>query len=171
MDPTLLLILISLLFFAFFSGVEIAFVSAGRVRLELDRKNNRMIRSILEKFFRHQQQFVFTMSVGSVIALVVYGIGMARALEPLLSHLYANDTFIVSGQIMLSFLIMLFTAEYLSKNLFRLQPNFLLRFFFCSHIYFLSGVVSHIKNINPVATGSFAHSGHKKRECRRRYTG
>ncbi|HIU55871.1 MAG TPA: HlyC/CorC family transporter [Candidatus Gallibacteroides avistercoris] len=129
MDPTLLLILISLLFFAFFSGVEIAFVSAGRVRLELDRKNNRMIRSILEKFFRHQQQFVFTMSVGSVIALVVYGIGMARALEPLLSHLYANDTFIVSGQIMLSFLIMLFTAEYLSKNLFRLQPNFLLRFF------------------------------------------
>ena len=129
MDPTLLIILISLLFFVFFSGVEIAFVSAGRVRLELDRKNNRMIRSILEKFFRHQQQFVFTMSVGSVIALVVYGIGMARALEPLLSHLYANDTFIVSGQIMLSFLIMLFTAEYLSKNLFRLQPNFLLRFF------------------------------------------
>lgn len=129
MDQSLILILTSLLLFAFFSGVEVAFVSASRVRLELDKKNNRVIWSILEKFFRHQEQFVFTMSVGGIIALVVYGIGMAQALEPGLRHLYANDTFIVVGQIILSFLIMLFTAEYLSKNLFRLHPNSLLRFF------------------------------------------
>ena len=129
MDQSLILILTSLLLFAFFSGVEVAFVSASRVRLELDKKNNRVIWSILEKFFRHQEQFVFTMSVGGIIALVVYGIGMPQALEPGLRHLYANDTFIVVGQIILSFLIMLFTAEYLSKNLFRLHPNSLLRFF------------------------------------------
>lgn len=128
MDQTILFILISLLFFAFFSGVEVAFVSVSRVRVELDKKSNRVIRSILEKFFRHQEQFVFTMSVGGIIALVLYGIGMAQALKPGLGYLYANETFIVVGQIIFSFLIVLFTAEYLSKNLFRLQPNLLLRF-------------------------------------------
>ncbi len=129
MDQTLFLILISLLLSAFFSGVEIAFVSSSKIRLEIDKKTNNVIGSILGMFYRNQEQFISTMLVGNNISLVVYGIGMAQILEPGLSYLYNNEAFIVIGQTVISTLIILFTAEFLPKTIFRISPNFLLRFF------------------------------------------
>lgn len=129
MDQTLFLILISLLLSAFFSGVEIAFVSSSKIRLEIDKKTNNVIGSILGIFYRNQEQFISTMLVGNNISLVVYGIGMAQILEPGLSYLYNNEAFIVIGQTVISTLIILFTAEFLPKTIFRISPNFLLRLF------------------------------------------
>lgn len=129
MSSMILLIIVSLLFSAFFSGSEIAFVSSNKIRLEIDKKNKGFAGAVLGLFYRHREQFITTMLVGNNIALVVYGIGMASVLEPVLKDLWNNEVFIVFSQTLLSTLLILITAEYLPKMLFRIDPNMALRIF------------------------------------------
>ena len=74
---TVFMIIIPLLLSAFFSGIEIAFVSSNKVRFELDMKKKTLLGRIINLFYHHQEEFISTMLVGNNIALVVYGIGMA----------------------------------------------------------------------------------------------
>lgn len=123
-------IALTLLFSAFFSGTEMAFISANRIRLELDKQEGGWTARILQYFYSHSERFISTMLVGNNIALIIYGILMARLIEPTIRlYLFDNDFLVVLCQTIISTLIILFTAEYLPKTLFKLNPNMMIRGF------------------------------------------
>jgi CBS domain containing-hemolysin-like protein len=128
MTELIIPLLISLLFSAFFSGMEMAFFSANRVRLELDNQRGDLQARILKYFYSHSERFISTMLVGNNIALVVYGIFFARLLETFIKPLvWDNEALVVIAQTILSTIVVLFTGEYLPKTLFKLNPNMMLR--------------------------------------------
>lgn len=125
---TLLYILISLILSAFFSGMEIAFVSSNKLRFELEKKQKSLSSSILSIFYSHPQQFIATMLVGNNITLVVYGLLMADLLSPLLQTL-PSQFLITTLQTIIATIIVLFTGEFLPKTIFRVNPNLWLKAF------------------------------------------
>jgi CBS domain containing-hemolysin-like protein len=129
MDYNPIIIGLSVLFSAIFSGMEIAFLSANKLRIELDRKQGTFSSSILQIFTQNPSQYIATMLVGNNIALVVYGISMAKILESSLSRLISNDLGVLLAQTVLSTILILVTAEFLPKSMFRLRPNAFLNFF------------------------------------------
>ena len=130
MLTTVVLIVVMLLLSAFFSGMEIAFTSKNRLKLEIDRKQNRMFDQIAEVFARHPGQYITTILVGNNIALVVYSLSMSL----LLRSIYASlgwEQLARSGSVAVdtavSTVIIIFFAEFLPKSIFRNNPNFYYR--------------------------------------------
>jgi len=121
-------LLISMLFSAFFSGMEIAFVSSNRLLAEMDRDKNGLAQRAIALFYRHPNNFVSTMLVGNNIALVVYGILFARIFDTTLFY-SLSDGARVMADTLLSTVVVLFTGEFLPKTLFRSNPNGMLTFF------------------------------------------
>jgi CBS domain containing-hemolysin-like protein len=135
---TLTLILIILVVSAFFSGMEIAFVTSNKLRFELDKRQRGIASFVLSIFYKHPQQYISTMLVGSNICLVVYGILMAELLEPYLEFL-PNDFLITLAQIIIATIIVLITSDFLPKTIFRYNPNLWLNVF--SPILFIFYIV------------------------------
>ena len=125
---TLICLLIAVLFSAFFSGMEIAFVSVDKLRLEMDRKPG-ITSSILSYFFRHSSNFISTMLVGNNIALVIYGILMAQILDKYMLGDIGNEFVVLLLQTVISTLIITVTGEFLPKTFFKMNPILMLRIF------------------------------------------
>ena len=122
-------LIISMIFSAFFSGMEIAFVSSNRLRAEMDREKNGLSQKALTVFYRHPNNFISTMLVGNNIALVIYGILFARIFDSTLFAGIDNDGFRVTADTLLSTAVVLFTGEFLPKSIFKSNPNRLLTVF------------------------------------------
>lgn len=128
MTTLIIALLVSMLFSAFFSGMEIAFVSSNRMLAEMDREKHGVSHKALDIFYKHPSNFVSTMLVGNNIALVIYGILFAQIFD---QTLFAplNDSMRVICDTLLSTIVVLFTGEFLPKTLFKSNPNLMLTFF------------------------------------------
>lgn len=121
--------IISLLFSAFFSGVEIAFISANKLQLELDKNTGKFPSKIIAYFTKNESDFITTMLVGNNIALVVYGIVMTQILTPQFSDYFNSALILLLVQTFITTMIVLITAEFLPKAIFRIFPNQILKVF------------------------------------------
>lgn len=133
-SPTLIIIL-SLIFSAFFSGMEIAFISANRIHIEIEKKQEGFLAKVLTRLTKKPSKFIATMLIGNNIALVVYGLFMGEILMGWFSHMNYSNTFLrlmftdfsLLTQTIISTFIILITAEFLPKVLFQIYANRLLK--------------------------------------------
>ncbi len=123
MGSTIAIIAVMLIFSAFCSGMEIAYLSRNRLREEIDRKQSPMFNRIAELFSRNASNYITTILVGNNIALVIYSMYMAVLLEELFQM---ENALLVS---IISTIIILFIGEYIPKSVVRRNPNFYYTFF------------------------------------------
>ena len=128
MDPNhLTIVILCLAFSAFFSGVEIAYVSANKLQIQIQVQKGNSQSKILAKFLQYPSRFISTLLVGNNIALVVYGVYMAFILEdPIktaLPHTINTDAAVFTLQTIISTLVVLLTAEFLPKSLAMVNPE------------------------------------------------
>ena len=125
----LLLTVISLSFSAFFSGMEIAFISSSKIKIELDNKKGEFSAKILSFFNGKPAWFIAAMLIGNNIAMVIYTLYITDLIEPYLLTFSFNQTIVLLLQTIFSTFFILLFAEFLPKAIFRLNPNATLRFF------------------------------------------
>ena len=124
-ETQIVLIVVCLFFSAFFSGLEIAYISRNKLNFEIKSKSKSVFGKIFALFSRNNSEFIATMLIGNNLALVMYGLVMAQLLEPMLSFIN-NDISILIIQTLVSTVIVLITAEYIPKSIFLINPDKLL---------------------------------------------
>jgi len=117
-----------LLFSAFFSGCEIAFVAANRLKIEVDKNSGKLSGKILSGFLKYPDRYIAAMLMGNNIALVIYGMYFADIINPFLETLTQNDGLVLLIQTILATLLILVTAEFLPKVFFQINPNSILNY-------------------------------------------
>nr|WP_315208627.1 hemolysin family protein [uncultured Flavobacterium sp.] len=140
------IIILCLILSAFFSGMEIAFVSSNKIYLEIEKKQDNFVSKILTKLTEKPTNFIVTMLIGNTIAMVVYGFFMGELLLRWFAALgyYLSDWFNLMLQILVSTLVILITAEFLPKVFFQIYANSLIKifavpaYFFYKFFYFIS---------------------------------
>lgn len=120
MEESFFIILVSLLFSAFFSGMEIAYVSANKIHLEIEKKRSSLIATVLKRITRRPSKFIATMLVGNNIALVIYGLFMG---DVLMQWIPLDGFYELLVHTLISTLVILWTAEFLPKVFFQIYAN------------------------------------------------
>ncbi len=152
MTIEIIIILISILLSAFFSGMEISFVSANKMHIELEKKKDTFLAKILSNLTKKPSKFITTMLIGNNISLVIYGYFMGDFLMYFLEPSINNDFLILLVQTLISTLIILITAEFLPKAIFRIYANETLKVFafpayvFYVLFYFISEFITFISD-------------------------
>ncbi len=152
MELQIIVIIISVLLSAFFSGMEIAFVSASKMDIELEKKKEGFIAKILTKLTQKSSKFITTMLVGNNIALVVYSYFMGEFLTRFLPVSNFNEFSILLIQTIISTIVILITAEFLPKAIFRIYANEVLKifavptYFFYIIFHYISDFISAISD-------------------------
>ncbi|MGY8916462.1 MAG: hemolysin family protein [Flavobacteriales bacterium] len=136
METSIIVIVATLLLSAFFSGMEIAFISANKIHIEIEKKQEGILAKVLTRLTRKPSKFIASMLIGNNIALVVYGFYMGDVLMQWFQGMYPSPYGIVNimltdfslvAQTIISTLVILFTAEFLPKVLFQIYSNTLLK--------------------------------------------
>lgn len=127
--PPIFVILICLLLSAMFSGMEIAFISANKLKVQLEKKQGSLASLLVSWFYDRSDFFLATLLVGNNISLVIYGLQTAIILDPVVSKWVNQDMWVLIIQTILATSVILLTAEFLPKTLFRIMPNKSVRFF------------------------------------------
>ena len=136
MEVSIVIIVLSLLFSAFFSGMEIAFISANKIHIEIEKKQDGFLAKVLTRLTKKPSKFIATMLIGNNIALVIYGFFMGDLLMAVFQGMLpVSNSFLqilltdfsLLTQTIISTLIILFTAEFLPKVLFQIYSNTLLK--------------------------------------------
>jgi CBS domain containing-hemolysin-like protein len=120
-------IIVVLLFSAFFSGMEIAFLSSNKLKLEIEKKQSPWFGRIAETFVRHPSQYITTILVGNNIALVIYSMEMSLLIHTLMERWGLHSSVLL--ETVVSTILIIFAGEYLPKAVFRANPNFYFRLF------------------------------------------
>ena len=150
-----MIILLSLLCSAFFSGMEIAYVSSNRLNLEIEKKQKGLIPKILSIITKDPSRFISTMLIGNSFALVIYGLFMGQFIIDYLSFLFSpsmNELTVLLLQTIISTLLILIAAEFIPKVLFQIYSNFSMKIFsipayiFYIILYPITGLVIIISN-------------------------
>jgi CBS domain containing-hemolysin-like protein len=124
---SILVILLAMLFSAFFSGMEIAFVASNKLRIELDHKQGVFGSRIIRIFTNNPGHYIATMLIGNNIALVIYGLFFSALLSPVLTSLLGSDLLVLILNTLISTSILLLFSEFLPKTVFIISPNFFLK--------------------------------------------
>ncbi len=126
MDYSITIIISMLILSAFFSGMEIAFISSNKVHIAIEKKQNNFLAKILQKITNRPSKFIATMLIGNNIALVVYGLFMG---DLLMKYIPLEGFSALFVQTVISTLVILLTAEFLPKVFFQIYANKLVKFF------------------------------------------
>ncbi|MDE7074856.1 MAG: hemolysin family protein [Odoribacter sp.] len=129
MTATLLIILLCLLLSAFFSGMEIAFLTSNKLRIEIDKSNKGITQKLIDLFVSHSGMYITTILVGNNVVMVIYGIFMSDLLVKQLAFLHLSVGSELLLETVISTLIILVFAEFLPKTVFRLRSNLFLKIF------------------------------------------
>jgi CBS domain containing-hemolysin-like protein len=133
MLESIIIIIVSIVFSAFFSGMEIAFITSNKLYFELEKKQGSWNSSVISKLSKNSSQFIATMLIGNNIALVVYGIFMGDLIISLLFPEYISVStypfWVLLIQTIISTLVILVTAEFMPKAVFRIYANEMLSVF------------------------------------------
>jgi len=154
MEIQIAIILISILLSAFFSGMEIAYISANKFQVELEKKKEGFISTILSKITSNSSKFITTLLVGNNIALVVYSFFMGELITGFLPIDELNEFTVLLIQTVISTLIILVTAEFLPKAIFRIYANEVL-YIFAPLAYFFYIIFHFITNFITSITDYF----------------
>jgi len=134
-DSSVLIIIVSLLFSAFFSGMEIAFFSANKIHIEIEKKQEGFLAKVLTRLTKKPSKFIATMLIGNNVALVIYGLFMGELLMEWFAGIPISNAFLKAlvtdfnllSQTVISTFVILITAEFLPKVLFQIYANSLLK--------------------------------------------
>jgi len=123
------LVIITLLFSAFFSGIEIAFISSNKLKLEIDKDSDSFFSKTISIFSENESNFIATMLVGNNISLVIFSISISELLQPFILQFTSSDIVLILIQTIIATIIVLVTAEFIPKTIFRMNPNYMLKLF------------------------------------------
>ena len=138
MSQPWIIVLVMLVLSAFFSGLETAFLTSNKLRIELLSKRSIFPAQILSFFIKNSSHYISTMLVGNCISLVVFSIFMSQILELHLHAYIDSNILILILTTVLSTLFILVTAEFLPKNLFRINPSYIILTYLFKKVKFLA---------------------------------